>query len=52
MSDLIKREDVIRKIDEWIQCGSDRDDDIIISEFLSFLKGDIHSIPSVHEPQE
>ena len=49
--DLIKRSDAIRAIDEWIQCGTDRDDDIVISEFLSFLKGDINAIPSADRPQ-
>lgn len=49
--DLIKRSDAIKAIDEWIQCGTDRDDDIVISEFLSFLKGDINAIPSADRPQ-
>lgn len=48
--DLIKKADAIRAIDEWIQCGTDRDDDIVISEFLSFLKGDINAIPSADIP--
>ena len=50
MSDLIYKQSVVNKIDGWIQCCTENDEDAGIKSVLSLLKEHIESLPSADRP--
>lgn len=52
MSELISRQDVVSEIDEWIQMATGNGTDMIIKDFLSFLKERIDALPSADRSTE
>ena len=48
--DLISRQDVVSEIDEWIQMSTGNGTDMVIKDFLSFLKERIDTLPSADRP--